>query len=67
MKIRLVTRDGGHVRDGEIPPLLHPPEVITWGSRAFVRFTQDVRTGLPQLYVEGLAYPLDVADQALLG
>lgn len=63
MKIKLFTRDGGFVRDGEIPPFLIPPEVITWGSRTFVhdeKFTP--LHGEPTGYVEGLAYPLEAAD-----
>jgi hypothetical protein len=67
MKIKLFTRDGGFVRDGEIPPFLIPPEVITWGSRSFV-FSEDPQytdAGAVAGYVEGLAYPLEVSDAVL--
>ena len=67
MKLKLMTRDGGFVRDGEIPPFTPPPEVITWGSRVFVhehahRPGAVPLTDVPLTYVEGMAYPIEVMD-----
>jgi hypothetical protein len=68
MKVKLVTRDNAFVRDGDIPPFQPPPEVITWGSRVFVHGlahrpdAKNNTSGLPEVYFEGLAYPLEVAD-----
>jgi len=64
MKIQLLTRDHGFVRDGEIPPFRPAPEVITWGSRVFVHDeTANVEDPEVEVYIEGLAYPLEVADK----
>lgn len=63
MKIMLITRDGGFVRDGDIPPYQPPPEVITWGTRVFVRAIMPTPSSdAPVTYVEGLMYSLEVAD-----
>lgn len=64
MKIKLLTKDGGIVREGEIPPFNPPPEVLTWGSRVFARNLFDIQDG-PIDYLEGLAYSLDAADAVL--
>lgn len=63
MKVKLFTRDGGLVRDGEIPPFHPPPEVISWGSRVFV-WNDEYTLDDPDVvgYVEGLLYPIEVAD-----
>lgn len=74
MKIKLITRDGGFVRDAEIPPFTPPPEVVTWGTRVFVHglahhpdalkrgHRDDSPSPLPLAYIEGLMYPLEAAD-----
>lgn len=36
VKVRLVTREGELASEVEIPPFKVPPEIIIWGSRAFV-------------------------------
>lgn len=36
MTVRLVTNDGGHVRDAEVPATNPMPETIGWGVRIFV-------------------------------
>ncbi len=35
MKIRLVTEDGNHVVDHDLPPFQSYPEVVVWGIRTF--------------------------------
>lgn len=55
MTITLTTNIGELVRTVQIPPFNPPPEVVTWGARTFVR-----RHDLT--YMEGLAYPAEVAD-----
>ncbi len=66
MKIKLLTRDGGFVRDGEIPPFHPPPQVITWGTRCFVHglaFHPTDADNEPAIYLEGLMYLLEVVDE----
>jgi len=62
-----MTRDGGFVRDGEVPPMTPLPEVITWGSRVFVHclaHRPEARnlSELPAEYIESMAFSLEVID-----
>lgn len=62
MKVELLTRDHGFVTRGEIPPFQPPPEVVTWGTRVFVRDdTLNVEDHEVIVYREGLLYHLDAA------
>jgi hypothetical protein len=57
LKVRLYTRDGGFVHEGEIPDFTPTPEVIVWGERVFVRRAwEDNPSGT--IYMEGLAWVL---------
>lgn len=61
MKIKLFTRDGGFVRDAEIPPFVLMPEVMLWGSRIFVRNIFMDTTGWYG-YAEACGWSLDMND-----
>lgn len=71
LPITLETRDGHQVLPAPVnlPPFQLPPEVITWGARVFYLAPgQEGVVSAPVRYVEGMAYPLEVAlvglDQA---
>ena len=51
--VKLFTRNGDFVHDGEIPPFNPAPEAIAWGSRVFFRASSSTNH-----YYEGMIYPL---------
>ncbi len=36
-EITLYANDGGLVTKLEMPPFIHPPDVVLWGQRTFIR------------------------------
>lgn len=54
MKVQLLTREGKFVADKLIPPFNAWPEVVLWGERVFVFFTNQVGTDVGQ-YREAFA------------
>jgi hypothetical protein len=45
MKVRLATREGAEVANVEIPEFVSLPEVVVWGSRAFLFHHNEKRDG----------------------
>lgn len=54
MRVKLLTRDGGFVKEFEIPPFMIPPEILVWGSRSFVlQPSGEYREGMAYYCLEG--------------
>ena len=54
--VRLLTKDGGYVASGKIPPFNEPPEVLIWGELFFTYdVTDDEET---HVYVEAFTVVL---------
>lgn len=63
MNITLQTASNNPVRSAVIPNFVPPPQVVTWGSRFFVRnelLSEGINEGV---YVEGQVWPLEVSDK----
>jgi hypothetical protein len=62
MRVKLLTRDGGFVREGNTPPFHPPPEAMIWGTRIFMRRGEYEPGTEPVDYYEGMAWSMDVEE-----
>lgn len=68
IRIKLFTRDGGFVTEGEMPPFLTLPDVIVWGERVFIAPQVDAAVRAAEhragevAYVEAFAWAMPVVS-----